>query len=220
MRAIVCLLLLAALALRPAIAWAQAEPAPPEYVPPGHHEPEPPPPSPLRWHISANARLAVPLGTTPPNLAPVGYGGGIQMTRALVDFGRMRFGVGADFAYQRIPRSTDEFLSDMTFAALLVLDGIFGRVRPWLTAGAGLAVDEYRKPADPPMAMPMANDANPVVPLVQLALGLDVEITHNVDLGVGGGLDLTFSSLTVGAPPVQAFEPGLFSLRLGVGFRF
>ena len=157
----------------PALAWAQAEPAPPGYVPPGHHEPEEPPPSPLKWHVSANARLAVALGTVPAELASVGYGGGIQLTRALVDFGRMRFGVGADFAYQRIPHSTDDFLSDMTFAALLVLDGIFGRVRPWLTAGAGLAVDEYRKPANP-MTMALAIDANAVVPLVQLALGLDV----------------------------------------------
>ena len=203
----------------PALAWAQAEPAPPGYVPPGHHEPEEPPPSPLKWHVSANARLAVPLGTVPAELASVGYGGGIQLTRALVDFGRMRFGVGADFAYQRIPHSTDDFLSDMTFAALLVLDGIFGRVRPWLTAGAGLAVDEYRKPADP-MTMAVAIDANAVVPLVQLALGLDVEISHNVDIGVGAGLDLTFSSLSVGSPPIQAFQPGLFSVRLGVGFRF
>ena len=95
----------------PALAWAQAEPAPPGYVPPGQHEPEPPPPSPCSWHIAVNARLAVPLGTIPPNLAPVGYGGGIQITRALIDFGRMRLGVGTDFAYQRIPHSTDEFLS-------------------------------------------------------------------------------------------------------------
>ncbi len=204
--------------LAPARARAQAEPAPPEYVPPGHHEPEPPPPSPLKWHVSANARLAVPLGATPPNLASVGYGGGVQLTRALVDLGRMRFGVGGDFAYQRIPRSTDEFLSHMTFAALAVLDGIFGRVRPWLTAGVGLSVAEYRKPATE--VMPVAINVDAVLPLVQLALGLDVAVARNVDIGIGAGLDLTFSSLTVGAPPVQAFQPGLFSARLGLGFRF
>ena len=86
-------------------------------------------------------------------------------------------------------------------------------------AGAGLSVAEYRKPADREM-MPIAIDANAVVPLVQLALGLDVEVARNVDIGIGAGLDLTFSSLTVGAPPVQAFQPGLFSVRLGLGFRF
>lgn len=212
MRWILCLSLI------PTLAWAQAEPAPPEYVPPGRHEPEPPPPSPLKWHLAANARLVVPLGSTPPDLAPVGWGGGVQLTRALIDLGRMRFGVGGDFAYQRIQHSSDEFLSHMTFAALLVLDGIFGRVRPWVTAGAGISVAEYRKPATE--VMPMAINVDAVVPLVQLALGLDVELARNVDIGVGGALDLTFSSLTVGAPPVQAFQPGLFSARLGIGFRF
>lgn len=212
MRWILCLLLV------PTLAWAQAEPAPPEYVPPGRHEPEPPPPSPLKWHLAANARLAVPLGPTPPDLAAVGWGGGVQLTRALIDLGRMRFGVGGDFAYERIQHSSDEFLSHMTFAALLVLDGIFGRVRPWVTAGAGISVAEYRKPATE--VMPMAINVDAVVPLVQLALGLDVELARNVDIGVGGALDLTFSSLTVGAPPVQAFQPGLFSARLGIGFRF
>ena len=211
-------LILACVVTAPALARAQAEPAPPEYVPPGRHEPEPPPPSPLKWHLAANARLAVPLGSTPPDLAPVGWGGGVQLTRALIDLGRMRFGVGGDFAYQRIQHSSDEFLSHMTFAALLVLDGIFGRVRPWVTAGAGISVAEYRKPATE--VMPMAINVDAVVPLVQLALGLDVELARNVDIGVGGALDLTFSSLTVGAPPVQAFQPGLFSARLGIGFRF
>jgi hypothetical protein len=204
--------------LTPALAWAQAEPAPEGYVPPGHHEPVAPPPSPLKWHISANARLAVPLGPMPPGLAAVGYGGGVQIARALVDVGRMRFGVGGDFAYQRIPHATDEFLSHMSFSALAILDGIFGRVRPWLAAGAGLSVAEYRKPATE--VMPVAIDANAVVPLVELALGLDVEVARNVDIGLGGELDLTFSSQTVGAPPVQAFSPGLFSARLGIGFRF
>lgn len=211
-------LILACVVMAPALAHAQAEPAPPEYVPPGRHEPEPPPPSPLKWHLAANARLVVPLGSTPPDLAPVGWGGGVQLTRALIDLGRMRFGVGGDFAYERIQHSSDEFLSHMAFAALLVLDGILGRVRPWVTAGAGISVAEYRKPATE--VMPMAINVDAVVPLVQLALGLDVELARNVDIGVGGALDLTFSSLTVGAPPVQAFQPGLFSARLGIGFRF
>jgi hypothetical protein len=210
--------LLATLVFAPALARAQAEPAPEGYIPPGRGEAPPPPPSPYKWHISANARLAVPLGTMPPNLFPVGYGGGIQVTRALIDVGRMRLGIGGDFAYQRIPHSSDEFLSQMSFAALVVLDGIYGRLRPWISVGAGLGVDQYRKPATP--TMPVLTDVDTVVPLVQIALGLDVEIARNVDIGFGGGFDLTFSSLTVGAPPVQAFQPGLFSARLGIGFRF
>jgi hypothetical protein len=209
----VCCLLLA-----PALARAQAEPAPEGYVPPGQTEPPPPPPSPYKWHLAANARLAVPLAAMPPDLSPVGYGGGVQLTRALIDVGRMRLGIGGDFAYQRIPRASDEYLSHTTFAALVVLDGIFGRVRPWMTVGAGLSVGQYRKPATP--VMPIQTDIDTVLPLVQVALGLDIELARNVDLGLGAGLDLTFSTLTVGAPPVQAFQPGLFSARLGVGFRF
>jgi hypothetical protein len=106
----------------------------------------------------------------------------------------------------------------MTFAVLAVLDGIFGRVRPWIAAGAGLSVAEYRKPAT--VEMPTAIDVNPVMPLIEGALGLDVMVARNVDIGLAGELDLTFTSLTVGAPPVQAFQPGLFSARLGIGFRF
>lgn len=206
------------LLLAPALARAQAEPAPAGYVPPGHREPEAPPPSPLLWHISANARFAVPLGTTPPDLPPVGYGGGVQITRALVDVGRMRAGIGGDFAYQRVPHSAAEFLAHTTFSALAVLDGIFGRFRPWIAGGPGLSVAEYHKPATEIMMKPI--DVNTVLPMVELAFGLDIELTHNVDLGIGGELDLTFSSLTVGAPPVQAFQPGLFSTRIGIGFRF
>jgi hypothetical protein len=130
-RAFVSVPILCALLLAPALARAQAEPAPPGYVPPGQHEPAAQPPSPYKWHVAVDARLAVPLGTMPPDLAPVGYGAGVQITRALVDVGRMRFGVGGDFAYQRIPDSTsDHFLSHMTFAALAVLDGWCDRLRP------------------------------------------------------------------------------------------
>lgn len=216
------------LVVAPAVARAQAEPAPPGYVPPGH-EPEPPPPSPLKWHIAVDARLAVPLASPPPSLPPVGWGAGVQLTRALVGFGRGRFGVGADFAYERLQHeqqalvpfgATTQSLSHMTFAGLLVLDGIFGRVRPWATAGAGLSVAQYRQPSMDPM-MPMAGvSADAVVPLVQLALGLGVEITHGVDIGLAGQLDFTFSSLSVGSPPATVFSPGLFALRLDLGFRF
>ena len=93
-------------------------------------------------HRRRRPRLAVALGT-PPGLPPVGYGGGVQVTRALIDVGRMRFGVGVDFGYVRFSASrsaSDEYLSHMTFAALVVLDGIFGRVRPWIAVGAGLSV--------------------------------------------------------------------------------
>lgn len=211
----------------PAAARAQAEPAPPGYVPPGH-EPEPPPPSPLMWHIAVDAQLAVPLGNKPSSLPPVGWGAGVQLTRALVPFGRGRFGLGADFAYERVQHDketqipfgpTTQLLSHMTFAALLVLDGIFDRWRPWVTAGAGISVAQYRDPATDPM-MPMGVDTSAVVPLVQLAAGLGFEVWRGIDLGLAAQADLTFSSETVGTPPLTVFAPGMFAARLDVGFRF
>lgn len=196
-------------------------------MPPGKSEPEPPPPSPLKWHVAVDARLAVPMGTAPTGLPPVGWGAGVSLARALVELGRLRLGVGADFAYQRVQRDktssipfgpTQQFLSHMTFAALFVVDAILGRLRPWLAAGAGLSVAQYR---DPPTDVSQTDvNANTVLPLLQLALGLGVELTHNVDLGLGGQVDLTFSSLSFGSPPRQPFQPGMFSLRLDLGFRF
>jgi hypothetical protein len=59
-----------------------------------------------------------------------------------------------------------------------------------------------------------------VTALVQVSTGFDVEITRHVELGIGGQFDFIFSDRTVGSPPVQLFAPGLFSLRLGIGFRF
>jgi hypothetical protein len=215
------------LVLAPALARAQAEPAPPGYVPPGKHEPEPPPPSPLKWHVAVDARLAVPLAGGPTGLPPVGWGAGVALSRALVDFGRLRLGVGADFAYQRVQHDketsipfgpTQQFLSHMTFAALFVVDGILGRLRPWLAAGAGLSVAQYRDPPTDVSQMDVSTSA--VLPLVQLGLGLGIELYRNIDLGFGGQFDFTFSSLSVGSPPRQPFQPGLFSARLDLGFRF
>jgi len=213
--------------LAPSLARAQAEPAPPGYVPPGK-EPVPPPPSPLKWHMSVNARLAVPLGSVAPGLPAVGWGAGGSVSRALLDVGRLRVGVGFDFGYQRVQEQnytnatplgrTDHFLSHMTFAALAVFDGIFGRLRPWFVIGPGLSVAQYDAPA--PEAGKPPIDVVSVVPLVQLGAGLGVEIYHGIDLGLGGQLDFTFSSLAVGSPPRQVFTPGLFSLQLELGFRF
>jgi hypothetical protein len=195
-------------------------------VPPGH-EPEPPLPSPHKWHIAVDARLAVPLGARPAGLPPVGWGAGVAMSRALVDLGRLRFGLGVDFAYQRVQHDkhsevtlgdVQQFTSHMTFAGLLVFDGIFGRLRPWLALGGGLSVARYDDP--PTTGKQVEISAGDEVPLVQLAAGLGIEITHGIDLGLGGQLDLTFSSRQAETPPVQLFAPGLFSLRADVGFRF
>jgi hypothetical protein len=219
--------LVAGVAAAPRPLWAQAEPAPPGYVPPGG-EPVEAPPSPIKWHIAVDGRLAVPMGSLPPALPGVGWGAGVQITRAIVDLGHgLRFGLGADFAYLRVEhdRGTPgygahlQFLGHTTFAALVVLDGIYGRVRPWLAAGGGFSVAQYRDPGNG--TDPATNiDVVTVVGLIQLALGLDIAIKWGVDIGVGAQVDLTISNREVGAPPVRVFAPGIFSPRLGVGFRF
>jgi hypothetical protein len=219
----VVVLLIAAV---PARARAQAEPAPPEYVPPGHERP-PTPPSPIKNHIGVDARLPVPLGQPPPDLPQIGWGAGVQLTRALVDIGGgLRVGVGFDFAYQRVQHTrptnipfggTEQFLSQMTFAALVVLDGIYGRWRPWLAAGGGFSVAQYE---DPMTDQQPGTSKDGFLGLVQLALGVSVEMARGFDIGLGGQFDFTFSSYSVGAPPRQPWSPGLFSARLDVGFRF
>jgi hypothetical protein len=212
--------------LVPSLAHAQAEPAPPGYVPPGH-EKLPPPPSPYKWHASVDADLVVPLGTRPGALPPVGWGAGVQLSRALVDVGRLRFGVGASFAYRRVQHDvkttipfgdTQQFLSHMTFAGLLMLDGIFGRLHPWFGAGGGVSVAQWADPATTPGMM--STRLQNVVPLVQIALGLDVEVWRRMEVGIAAEMDPTFSSTTVGNPARTAFSPGFFALRVGVGFRF
>ena len=205
-------------------AWAQAEPAPPGYVPPGHHEPEAPPPSPLKWRIAADGRIPIPW-REPQSLPSVGWGAGVQITRALVDIGRIRFGVGADFGYSRISTSPSvsvpdlsEHLAEMTFAGLFVFDAIVGAVRPWFAAGAGIVVGWYFQPNPNPMQPP--TDAQTVLPLVTLELGISYAVYKGIDIGLAAHLDLTFSSLSVGIPPFRVFDGGIFAPRIQLGFRF
>src|SRR5947209_2347284 len=108
------------LLLAPALARAQAEPAPEGYVPP----------RPLKWRIAADGRVPIVL-REPAGLPTAGWGAGAQVTRSLIEVGRIRFGVGADFGYARfandlVVRQPDftQHLAHMTFAALFVFDAI------------------------------------------------------------------------------------------------
>lgn len=211
------LALIACLLVAPALAHAQAEPAPEGYVPPGKEAPPPPPPAREKNHIAADVRVAVPMGGQLPGIARVGVGAGVQLSRALLDVGRMRLGAGFDFGYLRLGDDFNQ-VANWTFAALGVLDGIFGRWRPWLAVGAGIAVGQFRQPAADPSMPPLAYVG--VLPLVQLSLGLDIAISRGVEVGIGGEFDLTFSSLVLGSPPARPFDPGMFAARAGIGFRF
>ena len=196
------------------------------YVPPGKHEPEPPPPSPLKWRIAADARAGGRRCAAPAGLPTVGWGAGVQVTRALVDVGRIRLGVGADFGYERISDQPtapvpdfSHHLAHMTFAAL-------SRARRHLRSVA--AVDRRRRRAERRLVLPAAipirgsrrRDVRTVVPLVQLELGLSrrglpqrrsrPRRAPRPDVLVA---ERRCAAFTV-------FSGGVFSPRLAIGFRF
>jgi hypothetical protein len=168
----------------------------------------------------------LPIGDAPAGLT-VGYGGGVRLHAALLPLGPLRFGVGVQFAYDRLSRdkpgasvtSTTQALSHATFAALAILDGLFGRLRPWVGIGGGFSVAGYDDPSvngSPPMPVHLAT----VVPLVQVAAGLGVQVYESFEIGLRTDVNLTFSSAAAGQPPRTVFEPGLATLSLDLGFRF
>jgi hypothetical protein len=219
--------------LVPALAFAQAEPAPEEYVPPAQRlVPGQPgggpsfklPPDQPRWNITVAPRLTLALGTLPGGLPHVGLGGGVQVHRALVALGRvLRFGVGFDFAYDRVFHDTStgtQELAHATFAGVLVLDALVGpgqRVRPFVAVGGGLSVGNYEAPVG--INAPSVSLVEPLG-LVHLSAGLQVRTWESFELGVHAEGNLTFSSTTAGMPPVQVFSPGFVAIALDFGFRF
>jgi hypothetical protein len=221
-------------------AWAQAEPAPPDYVPPAQRglpargEPSrpsrpPPPPSkpitpefrdiPQRYELAASARLTFRIGDGPDGLPQLGFGGGVRFHAALVRLGRVRLGVGAHFAYDKISRDTSSIivapttqqLTHATFAAVAVADALLWRLRPWVAAGGGFSVASYTEPAAMPGAMPI--DDQSVLGLATVAGGCTLDVYEGFELGVHADALFTFSS----AP---WFSPGVVGLALDAGFRF
>lgn len=215
----------------PVIAFAQAEPAPESYRPP--RQPGMPQPKEAqqreadsklpKWHIAVAPHLNFLFGDT--GLPLIGYGGGVQVTRALLPLGRGRFGIGADFAYDRFSHDVknnsnpgaSESVSHATFAAMVVVDGIAGRVRPWIALGGGFSVADYQNSALT-MQHPSGFDVVGVAGLLKLALGFGVRIYQGFELGLRGDFDFTFSDQQANGKSV--WQPGLFSLGLDLGFRF
>jgi hypothetical protein len=211
-------------------AFGQAEQAPESYRPP--RQPGMPQPHEAqqreadsklpKWHVAVAPHLNFLFGDT--GLPLVGYGGGVQITRALLPIGRARFGVGADFAYDRFSHdiktssttSGTQFLAHATFAALLVVDGIAGRVRPWVALGGGLSVANYESPMS--VDNPKGTSLVGVAGLLKIALGFGVSIYQGFELGLRADADLTFSDQQ--AMGKSVWQPGLFSLGLDLGFRF
>jgi hypothetical protein len=219
-------------------AWAQAEPAPAGYVPPpapnGGASPAPDERAHVAlarpWHIAVFPRLDFRLGSGPPTLPLVGYGAGVEVSRALLEYRALRLGLAIDFAYDRFAHergnevlapygSHTQYAGHAEFALLALLDLPIGRVRPWLAGGGGLSVSSYEDPAV--TGGPPAGDSKvEAVPLVKAALGVAVTVYHSVDVGLRGDFTLLFSSTAVGMPARQVFAPGLATLALDLGFRF
>lgn len=215
--------------LLPSIVFAQAEPAPPDYIPPSKRgQPPPPtytPPRPPedgnvpKWNASVKPRMVVTLAEGPPGLPRIGYGGGVAFGRALLPLGRARFGVGAAFAYDRVSREGDrggtQALAHASFAFLLQLDAILGRFRPFFTVGGGFSVGIYEDTIGPAIVSEVG-----VAGLVQVGAGLAVRVYEGLELGLRGEVDVTLSPATIADPPINIFQPGHFALSLDIGFRF
>ena len=211
--------------------WAQAEPAPESYRPPNRPGiPQPSEPTHKeeqarlpKWHISVAPHLDFLVGDVPPGLPLVGYGAGVQVARALLPIGLGRFGVAADFAYDRFSHdkktstftSAPQYVGHATFAGMLLVDGIVGRFRPWLGLGGGFSVANYESPTT---TTEMGVSRVGVVGLVKVAAGLGVRVYEGFDVGLRVDYDATFSSESVSGKEV--WQPGFASLSLDLGYRF
>jgi hypothetical protein len=112
----------------------------------------------------------------------------------------------------------EQFVAHATFAVRAVLDGIFGRLRPWLALGGGLSVADYQAPVS--TSLPTGAGAVGPAGLVQIVAGLAVAVYDSFEVGLHGEMDLTFSSQTADMPPREPFSPGFGVLALDLGFRF
>jgi hypothetical protein len=222
-----------ALVLLPSLVWAagDAEPAPEGYVPP--NRPGIPQPQEAKqrqedarlpkWRIAVAPHFNILMGDPPPGAQTLGYGAGIHVTRAMVPIGRGRFGLGGDFGHDRFQRerkfgtfSTGTQLTAHTsFAALVVFDGIVGRVRPWLGLGGGLSVAQYESP--PTIDSAMGESRVGVTGLVKVALGFGVRVYDEFELGLRADYNATLSGEQVNGKNV--WQPGYFMLGLDLGFR-
>jgi hypothetical protein len=186
--------------------------------------PKPPLPA---WNLAVAPRLSVLLGDSAAGIPNVGYGAAVRLHGAFLPLGPLRLGAGIQFAYDRFARdkpgasfgSTTQLLSHASFAAIAILDAIFGRARPWVGLGGGFSVAEYQDPTvqgSPPVAVSLVT----VVPMVTIAFGVGVRLYRGFELGLRGDVDVMFSSQAAGTPPRTVFSPGVFGLSLDLGFRF
>ncbi|HZS40856.1 MAG TPA: hypothetical protein VFF06_28680 [Polyangia bacterium] len=175
---------------------------------------------PPKWNLGVGPRLSILLGDSAAGVPQVGYGVTLRLHFSFLKLGPLRLGAGFHFAHDRFSGAGATTVAHSTFAVLAVIDGLFGRVRPWLGVGGGFSLADYQgldQPAAPP---PMRVDFLSVVPLVTVAAGVAVRLYAGFELGLRADFDLTFSSQAAGVPRRGVFSPGLVGLTLDLGFRF
>jgi hypothetical protein len=225
---LVTLLLQAEPAPAPAVTPPPPPPPPPVVAP---EEPQGPPVWALGVTIGGAYRLAPAAKDVPPalGLAFSTFAGWQYLTLGK----RLELGLRASFGYHRFHRTVefakmvspgmevqtvgDLQLSMGDFGAAQTLTAVFGRWRPWLSAGGGLSIGHFTSP-EPKYA---PGEARRTMPMVQAGVGFHVEVAPQTD----GGLQLdwahTFTSAYVASSGsrFQLFGDRL-ALRIEMQYRF
>jgi hypothetical protein len=145
----------------------------------------------------------------------------------------LELGLQASFGYHRMARTVrfakmvsmgmevqeegDRLLSTGDFVAAQTLTAVFGRWRPWVSAGGGLSLGHFTSPE--PKYLP--GESRRTMPIVQAGAGFHVEVAPQTD----GGLQLdwahpfTSTYLTDGGDRFHLFGDRL-ALRIEMQYRF
>jgi len=226
-----------------ALWWAQAEPAPVEAAP---AEPAPltvaapaPEPPGLDNRVAITGAFAYRLGDEGRAIGPAdGFSlGGSYERRYFLLSPEIELGVGLDFFYDKFQTGvtgttttepgveqtfpTERIISQTGFVALQTLAWRHGRWRPFVEAGPGFTIAYFSTSEE--MFRPGTFDA--VQPLVRVAGGLDVTLTHDVGIVARVGFDdlftrPTFTATAPGGVQTYSFLGNLFDAGLGVVFFF
>ena len=229
-----------------ALWWAQAEPAPVEAAP---AEPAPsaapltvaaaPEPAPADNRVAISGAFAYRLGSEGRAIGPAeGFSlGGDYERRYLQVAPEIELGVGLDFFYDKFQTGvtgtttvepgqeqtfpSERIISQTGFVLLQTVAWRHGRWRPFVQVGPGFTI-AYFSTAE---SMFSPGTFNAVQPLVRVAGGLDVTITHDVGIVARVGFDYLFTRPTFTADAAAgsqsySFLGNLFDAGLGVVFFF
>jgi hypothetical protein len=206
---------------------AQAEQAPPEPAPPRAAptvtEAPPPPASSLALHGRFAYRPGDSVGPAPA--AGFSIGATVEHRYALLG-GLLGLGVAIDFfhdhfaADQQFVTSSQQLLTQTSFAALQTVSVTLGRVRPWVAGGGGLSFAYFSGTGLTDMGTPLPGVSdNELLPVVRTAAGLDVTVRGDLAIVVRADYTHPLSRPTFGGFASSPFGD-LVDAGVGVLFRF